>query len=213
MRIRDIALSIALALPAAAWASSFFQAEVGLGAAHTKDIGDGTWVQYNVPYTEHLNTPAYLVGATGALYEHNAWSLHYHLDYTYIGTYRASCLCVSDAAYAVHQYSAGRHYFDGSGHTQGISLTLEPGYTYHGYRFAAEAGPWVYWESWHERADLNPTVHVSHRPDTQLGWVAGASVTRGHWSLSYRYYSQHQKWNPYPSLTSGSHVVMLKYVF
>lgn len=213
--MRNKLLTIALATASlSVHAESFFQVEAGLGAAHTKDVGDGTWIQYQMPHEEKLNSPVYVVGVTGPVFVKGVFSLRYHIDYTYIGNITAGCVCVSDADYSNHHYASETHRFSGFGHIQGVSFTLEPGYEWHGFRFAVEAGPWIFWETWHEYNDTpwGPD-HLSHKATPQLGWVAGASVSRGPFTLAYRYYNEPQKWNPYPGIQGGTHMLMMKYTF
>ena len=213
MKRHFIAVAVATMLPLVASAhESFFEVEIGLGAAHTKDIGDGTWTQYHEPINhEGLNSPAYLFGLTGQVVARHKWDLRYHLDYVYIGGISASCRCVSDADYGAHNYSGQTSKFNGFGHTQGVSLTLEPGYTFsNGIRLAVEAGPWVFWNTWHETADIPGGLqHVRHEPKAQFSWVAGTSVSYKNWRLAYRYYKQPQTWNPYPALQGGAHMLFI----
>ncbi|WP_321782949.1 hypothetical protein [Paraburkholderia sp. J94] len=141
--------------------------------------------------------------------------------YTYLGEQRASVMGVPDDQYnpKTHQIVdyAGERYspFNGHGHLQGIPATLDVGYTYRGWRFGAEAGAWVYWQTWHESLyDLSGQWDdLSHKTVAQVGFVAGASIERGPLSLSYRYYQVSQKWNPYPGLARGAHVLMMRYQF
>src|ERR1700694_4778167 len=145
-------LPLLLLIPLAAHAWQF---EAGVGASYSKDMGDGTWVQQGAPNNhEQLRAPAYLLGVTGDITHHLAW----HADYAYSSTITAGCTCTADDAH----YNPHTHQivgnptrwgaFNGQGHTQGVMLTLEPNYTYRGVRFGAEAGPWEYWNRWHEKA-------------------------------------------------------------
>jgi hypothetical protein len=210
----SLALLAALALPA--HAESFFHAEVGLGMALSRDMGDGTWYQTGVAkHSETLNTPAYMVGVTGDATDWLAW----HADYVYFGQQSASCVCVPDSAYNAQTHKAsepGYIPFNGFGHIQGLTLTLEPYTTWHGYRFAMEGGGWLSWASWHE-THIDPAlpgqVNISHRTQFSLSWLVGASVSRGNLSVSYRYYRQPQQWNPYPALVTGTHMIMVRYRF
>jgi len=191
--------------------------ELGYGYAYTKDMGDGTWYQEGVPHAETLKTRAFLAGLTDTVYTNGAFDVRYHLDYVYFGTQRASCLCVGDNEYNPKTHTAsvpGYIPFEGSGHVQGVALTFEPGYTWRGLRFAAEAGPWVFWDTWHvQRVDpaYPGNNDLSHRTRAQIGWVAGLRIESGNTSISYRYYNEPQQWNPYPGIANGTH--MLTYVW
>jgi hypothetical protein len=203
-------------------AESFFHAEVGLGYQDSRDSGEGVWVQHSAltPHQEQMRSPAFLVGATGELWSNGTYTLRYHADYVYFGQVSASCTCVPDSAYNPHTSTASeRGYipFAGFGHTQGIALTLDAGYTYHGYRFGLEAGPWFYAETWHE-SRLDPAypneTNLSHKTILQVGYVVGARVERGPFGVSYRYYKPSaQKWNAYPGMTTGTHMLMATWGF
>lgn len=198
--------------------ASWFDFEAGLGVSYTKDMGDGVWYQQALPHAERVTTPAITLGLTGKVYDSARYDVRWHADYVYLGTYSASCECVPDANYNAQTHQTVGDLprlspFNGQGHTQGVALTLEPGYTYHGIRYAVEAGPFVFWQTWHESLyDLGGHWDdLSHKTVAQLGYVVGASVSRGPWSLSYRYYAQPQKWNPYPGLATGAHTLTVKY--
>lgn len=205
-----------------AHAESFFEVEAGLGASHVKDMGDGTWIQQGAPNNrERVNSPAFMVGLTGALYQGSRYDVRWHADYVYLGSVSASVDGVPDAYYdpSTHQVASGytgRYSpFNGQGHTQGVAVTADVGYTTHGYRIGAEAGPWVYWQTWHESLfNLdNQWQDLSHKTVAQVGYVVGANVSRGPWSVSYRYYGMKAKWNPYPGLATSAHMVTLNYRF
>jgi hypothetical protein len=197
-----------------AHSESFFEAEVGLGASRATDV-DGVWTQHNVKDNhERLVTPAYLAGITGSLYDRQGWSLHYHLDYTYIGTQMSSCACVSDADYGAQNYDAAATRFSGSGHIQGIVATLEPGYTWRGIRLAVESGPFIFWNTWNEFVAVGTGVHVNADRGARIGYVFGARVEYQNVSLSYRYYTHIERSNStYPGLVRNMHVLMLVYRF
>jgi hypothetical protein len=197
-----------------AHAESFFQAEVGLGASRATDV-DGVWTQHNVKDNhERLTTPAYLAGLTGTVYQGRRWSLHYHLDYVYLGTQRASCACVSDADYGAQNYGAATTGFAGSGHLQGIALTAEPGYTWQGIRLAVESGPFLFWNTWREAVYTAPQQHVRADPGMKVGYVFGARAEYHNVSLSYRYYTHIQRsTGQYPGLVRNMHVLMFVYRF
>jgi hypothetical protein len=213
------ALFALLLVPVAAHAWQF---EAGVGVSKSLDSGDGIWMQQGAQQNrEHLRASAYMAGVTGDLWEHGALSVSWHADYTYLGRTSASCVCVPDEDYSLQTHRVinangptGR--FNGFGHTQGISLTLEPGVTWRGLRFTAEGGPWVYWDTWHETLVDNASggqLNASHRTTPEVGFVAGVGVSSGNLSVKYRYYSVKQAWNPYPGLVTGAHVLMLTYKF
>lgn len=195
-------------------AESFFHMEAGLGVSVAKDYGDGHWYQMGASGSKRTTTPGYMIGITGDLTNH----LAYHADYVYFGEQRASCVCVTDAEYVGHHTTVpGYIPFKSHGHTQGIALTLE-GYTWwHGLRFAAEAGPWINWQTWSVwREDpAQPGVdNLDHKTVPNLGLVAGVSVGARNLAISYRYYWQYmQSWNPNPPFVRATHMVMMTYRF
>jgi hypothetical protein len=207
-------LPLLLALPLTANAASWFQFEAGIGAAKATDV-DGVWTQHNVADNhERLTTPVYTLGVTGEAYAHGPLSLHYHADYVYIGTQRANCSCVSDEAYAAHSYNGATVGFAGSGHVQGIALTLEPGYTWHGVRMAAEAGPFLFWNTWREVVYTEPQQHVRADPGMKVGYVFGGRVERGNFSMSYRYYTHIERsTGQFPGLVNNLHTLSAVYKF
>lgn len=216
--MKALLLATVLALPSFVHAQSV-HLETGAGWAWSKDMGDGTWYQQDVPHSEKLSTRAYLIGLSGDLYGRGAIDLRAHLDYVYFGSQRASCVCVPDTQYNPQTHKAavsGYIPFNGSGHVQGVAATLDIGYTAYGLRFGLEGGPWVFWNTWHV-SRVDPAYpgnnDLSHDTVAQLGWIAGASIESGRTSFSYRYYAMPQKWNPYPGLATGTHMLMLVHRF
>lgn len=205
-----------LLLPTLAHAS-WFDYEAGIGVQRSSGMGDGIWVQQGAKNNrERLTTPVYLLGLTGDIGNHVSW----HADYVYFGTMTASVDGVPDDNYnptthQVHSFSQRYSPFNGQGHTQGIALTIEPHFTYGGLRFGVEAGPWIYWATWHESlyALDNQWHDLSHKTKMQFGWAYGASVSKGPYSVSYRYYSARPLWNANPGIVTGTHTLMLKYKF
>jgi hypothetical protein len=207
--------AILLALSFSAHAESFFRMEAGLGGSFSKDQGDGIWYQQGVPHHEQMATPAYLLGFTGDLTENLRW----HADYVYFGEYSASCLCVTDQQYNTNTHTAsvpGYIPFNGHGHTQGVAMTLDYGRTWRGVRYSAEAGPWVYWATWHVTHDdpAQPGAYsLNHVTVPQLGAVIGVRAEYGNNSLSYRLYTGSRKGNPYPAMAQYTHMLMFVHKF
>lgn len=202
--------------------TDYIQFEAGIGFGVATDIGDGVWVQQGSPDNrEKLTFPAVLAGFTGPIWSRGPWDVRWHAGYTYLGEQSASVDGVPDDQYNPQSHRIvgydGERYspFNGHGHVQGVPLTLDVGYTYRGWRFGAEGGAWVYWQTWHESLyDLsNQWDDLSHKTVAQVGFVAGASISRGPLSVSYRYYQVSQKWNPFPGLATGAHVLMVRYRF
>lgn len=222
MKRTALAFLLSVIFSPSAHAGSWFQFEAGIGAARINDLGDGVWIQQGAPNNyEQRDTPAFLVGMTGSLYARDAFDLRWHADYAYIGEYAASVDGVPDEFYdPVHHEvlpawaQTGARYspFNGHGHLQGVPVTLDVGYTWNGWRFGVEAGPWLYWQTWHESLyGLDSEWHdLSHKTQMQVNYVIGASIERENFVLSYRYYNAPQSWNPYPGLARGANVVMMQ---
>lgn len=204
---------------APAHAESFFRAELGLGYQTSADMGDGTWVQRGLPFTEKLAGTAFLAGVSAPVFERESFSSRVHAGYVYFGSMSATCECVPDANYNPRMHIADeRGYipFSGGGHTQGLALTLDLGYAFLGYRAAIEAGPWLYLATWHESHDdpVQPgATNLSHHTALQIGWTAGASIEHNAFGLHYRYYSARQLWNPNPGMVTGTHMLYASYSF
>lgn len=211
-----------LACTRQAHAESFFQIEAGSGLAIGQTLNDGVWYQQGNPQSHLRNlTPAYLLGVTGEMYRLDKVDFRYHIDYVYMGSQSASCQCVSDDDYnaktnKIITPGAPTTGFSGGGHIQGIAATLDVGYNYGPWRFGAEGGPWIFWETWHEAAQTGPTgpwMNVPHKTVAQLSYTAGLNVSYKNSTLSYRYYNLPQKWNPYPALLRATHMVAFTYRF
>lgn len=218
MKVTALAATLAL-VAGTAHAESFFQIETAFGGAYGQTLTDGVWYQQGAPDNVlNVKTPAYTLGVTGKLWESAPVDVRWHADYVYIGTESAACSCVADEDYSVSRHAVinpdSQHYrFSGGGHTQGILASLDVGYTWHGWRFGVEAGPWVFWQTWGVgRTDPEAGwIDLSHKTSAQVSWVAGANISRGPWALSYRYYNIPQLWNPYPGLIRAAHVATLSY--
>lgn len=196
---------------------------VGAGVSQGVTIGDGVWYQEGAPASAvHDRTPVVQIGVDGPVWSRGAFDVRYGLDYVFIGQQHASCSCVPDAQYDAHTHQMidvpkDQRYspFDGFGHVQGVTATLNLGYTHDGVRFGLEGGPAVVWTTWHESLyDLYGNWDdLSHKTRAQVSWVVGASVSDGPWSVAYRYYNLPQQWNPYPGLLRGVHTLTLNYRF
>lgn len=197
--------------------------QVGVGYSLGTPIGDGVWFQQGA-VTSSLNarTPVVTAGFSGPLWSHGASDVRWNLDYFYIGQQSASCQCVPDVNYDSKTHQVVNWHandplspFNGVGHIQGVAATLDAGYTKWGYRFGAQAGPTLLWQTWHESLyNTNGQWQtLDHRTAMQVSWTAGVSVSDGPWSVAYRYYALPQQWNPYPALLKGVHTVTLNYTF
>lgn len=214
------AIPLLLIIPAAAHAqSSWFQFEAGLGYTHYQ-TDDGRWYQQGAPI-DHLSTSAIALGAgfTGDVWSKGSWGVSYHADYEYMGTTSASCMCTSDANYsrATHSWKGpddNPTSFSGSGHTQGVVLSIEPWYEKWGYRFGLEAGAFLHFDTWTEQ--VGKGIGQLHAPTgLHIAPMAGITVHRGAFSVAYRHYfmnGQLQAENV-PPLWKGIDTIEVKYKF
>lgn len=218
---KHLAIAALSTLALTAHAESFFQVEAGLGGAKVQDIGDGTWQQWGAPFNKvNLQSPVVSLGFTGQVWQRNRWDLRYHVNYVYVGEYSASCHCAEhdeDYDLPAHKLKANATlgYYNGHGHLNGVALTLEPGYTYSGYRFAVEGGLWAYQQTWNQYAQTSFGSWNLQTPKTiHIGYVAGARIERGNFSVSYRYYQVKQDWSTgIPGLAGGVHAFATNYRF
>lgn len=203
-----------------AHAQDWFQFEAGLGVSQTRDDGDDVWVQYGLPHSEHLTTSGLVGGVTGELATRQNFDLRYHVDYNYLGQISVTSNAVPDQDYSVPQHKVTDPVplalFHSSGHVQGVSFLADLGYTWNGMRLGAQAGPWLYWQTWHVTdyvAGGQQIIDVSHSPTMQFGWVIGASLEWKSMTVAYRYFQEKQAWNPNPGIATGTHMVMATYRF
>jgi hypothetical protein len=212
--------ALVMAASFSAHAESFFQIEVGMGEQVSRGMGDGTWQQQGVAVSSvQLFSKAYVGGFTGELLVEPKYDIRWHVDYLYFGQVKANCVCVPDANYNPIAHTAsepGYIPFNGFGHTQGVIATLDAGYEVGSYRVGVNAGPWFYWATWHE-SRLDPAypnqTNLSHKTTGAIGWTAGLSVSNGNSSLEYRYLSGGSKWNPFPGMINGTHMLMYSHRF
>lgn len=156
---------LSLAMFASAVPAHATQIEVGAGIARAQTHGNGIWYQDGLPHQLHLQSPAFLVGATGEISEHWSW----HVDAIDLGSYSVD----STDTYADQDYSVATHRcvancdklisLHGSGRVYGIAATIEA-HTTGSWQFGVEAGPMLYHSSW---AITSPNY------DAQVGSTAG----------------------------------------
>lgn len=227
---------------AGARAESFFQLEAGLGGAAYQHGPDGLWYQDGFQHTLDLAAPAVEVGLTGDIFQHGEWGVSWHLDWAWLGTIHTDAMVPSANTNTTSGKWVGPDLigvnqadpcsgpcrnlsrFIGSGHDQGFMLTIEPHYDFRGWRFGVEAGPYLHRSTWSEDvvnwvpvAGAAPrNIHVEYKPEWLVGYVVGASVSRGNFSVAYQYFQNRTKGsmsNPYPAIWQGTHVLMAKYRF
>jgi hypothetical protein len=210
------ALALLLALPLTAHAGSWFDFEAGIGVNryHTQD---GLWNQQGSPGSVDITSPTFSLGVTGPLVVRSNWGIDWHADYVNLGHAGASCQCAAiDANYDSNAHRVLRSgptaNFQGSGATQGVSLTVEPYYVYRGLRFGIEGGAFAYRAGWNEAVyGEGAPIHQSSS-GIHPAAIIGASVSRGPWSIAYRHYIM--IWNTgTPPLATGADTLEVKYKF
>lgn len=203
--------------------------ELGAGMTQYRTIGDGVWYQEAQPHTLNLRAPMVTAGLTGPIYTREKWGIDWHADYVNLGHTSSECMCTPmDENYnaASHQrlynFDVPDVRFSGNGNAQGVALTVEPYVNYRDWRFGVEGGLFLHraafdvkvydWMVEGSRAAGPQTIEVGTSHKINRGAVAGVSVGRGNWRVSYKHY-----WMPvhseYPPLWKSADVLELKYVF
>jgi len=227
MSVRTIA-AVAIAVASfGAHAESWFQFEAGAGFAKYEDRGDGTWQQWGAPgNTTNMKAPILTAGITGPIITRGKWGVDWHADYQFIGTSSASCMCtITDENYDNRAHKIVENIpnmpleqYNGHGHTQGLSLMVEPYYMVRGFRVGVLAGLFLNVPTWHETVTQVPgtqfqSVAVASRHTINLGQTVGVSVSRGNFSVRYQYFKLPYYGNPFPPIFKGAHTVSLIYKF
>ncbi len=239
--ITAAAVGMALAMSARADSvSDYVHFEAGVGGAAYKNGPDGLWRQDGFEQKLQLTAPSFEVGFTGPIFQRETWGVDWHLDWSWLGTIHTDAMVPSantntasgqwvgpdlvgvNKANPCNGPCSNLSRFIGSGHDQGFMFTLEPHYDYRGWRFGVEAGPYLHRSTWSEdvvnwvgaRGDAPQNIHVEYKPQWLIGYVVGASVGRGNFSIAYQYFQNRTKGsasNPYPAIWQGTHVLMAKY--
>ena len=210
------------------------QLELGVGIAHSRDHGDGTWYQSAFPHTLTLTSPLLQIGVVG---DAAPW-LRWHVDAVYLGRYAVDSLDTpNDANYNPHSPTGcnGKCLpltrYIGSGSVWGIAATLEA-HTQGAWQWGIEAGPLLYHRTWSLSVpDWYPSTQmadgtfqpgkVTPISTSDAGWtvggVVGLSVRRKDLGVSLRYYSDGKGFprgsDAWPPLWQGQTVLMLTYAF
>jgi opacity protein-like surface antigen len=244
--MKKVAIAALFALAsAAAHADSitdYVHAEIGIGGSAYANGPDGLWYQDGFEHKLDLTAPAVRAGLTGPLYERGNWGIDWHIDYVWLGTVHTNAEVPSAKTNTSQGKWVGADFigantsnpcngpctnlsdFIGSGHDMGVSMTLEPHYTYRGWTLGVEAGPYFHRSTWSEdvtdwyasATSAPANIHVAWRPVWSVGAVVGASVSYRNFGLSYQYYLNKQTGsasNPYNPIWTGAHVLMATYRF
>ncbi|CAJ0719440.1 hypothetical protein LMG6871_02865 [Ralstonia edaphis] len=220
--MKNLILAAALVAPVVANAQSF---EAAVGMSTYSAQANGTWYQEGMPHSLKLRSPAFALGFTGPIYQRERWGVDWHVNYVYLGQVTSDCFCTAyDANYDFvrHQKinaAIPDQHFHGTGHAQGVALTVEPYVMYRGWRFAIEAGLFPYRPTFDEtvtNADGSEVLAQYPTPHAiQLGKTFGVSVGRGNFRVSLkryilptRYDDQHS-----PAVWRDATMVEIRYVF
>lgn len=227
MRMTALAAGMALVCSSAAHSESFFQIEAGAGLTDYT-LTNGKWFQDGA-IDNHVvsHAPAITLGLTGPLIQRQHWGIDWHADAVYFGSVSASCQCtISDADYnastdKVMPGAITESYY-GSGHAAGVVLMLEPYYARAGWKFGVAAGVLGYRKTWTENVsgwagnfgDPQPVpVHLESAHGVSFAPAVGVDISRGAFTLSYRYYFTSRNEGNTPPLWDDVQTVELKYRF
>src|SRR6266404_1931898 len=145
--------------------------EAGLGLSDHAKKNDGYWYQEGFPHKLELKALAVKVGVTGDLWQNNQVGISYHANWVHLGAIHSQALAVpDDANYNLATKKCNGPClplanFRGSGHDQGLFLTIDPYRVISGWRVALEAGPYLHRPVWSE-AVYNWQPDVSRAPIT-----------------------------------------------
>lgn len=208
-----------LVLPACAHAVDL---EIGAGAAHYTPRGDMMWYQEGFPHKLGLTAPALEIGLHGNAWTSGRWGVDWRATYVYVGNVHTDAMAVSDDNYSKATKScigpckrADR--FVTNGHMSGVRLTIEPTYTYNGWKFGIEGGVYVYRPTFHASiydGDGGPGQwHSDYKPPIQAAPVVGLEIGRGAVSVAYMHYFSKTLRDPYYAMWKATDTLTLRYRF
>lgn len=210
---------LALVLLAFATAAQAVDFEIGAGAAHYTPRGNMMWYQEGLPHKLDLNAPVYEAGLVDTAWSHGRWSLDWRATFVYVGSVHSDAIATYDDNYdkatqgCIGTCAALDRYMT-TGHKTGIRLTLQPTYTYNGWRFGVESGVYIYRPTFHANVYTPETViNVSGTTRIQFAPVVGVSVGRGPWSVAYMHYFSKTLQDPYYAIWRATDTITLRYRF
>ncbi|MDT6962947.1 hypothetical protein QTN24_15725 [Cupriavidus sp. SZY C1] len=220
----SVALIASTLFPLAAHALDF---EVGAGVARYTTRGNMMWYQEGFPHTLDLNAPAFEAGLADNFYQNGRFGIDWHASYVYMGNVHSDAIATPvDSNYdKVNKTCFGECYamsrYVANGHNQGIKLTIEPNYTYMGWRFGLEAGAYIFRPTWHATVyDVPPcktcepqTLNVASDSRIQVAPVVGVSIGRGGFSVAALHYFNKTRGDPTFPIWKSTTTLMLKYRF
>lgn len=239
----------ALVLSTSAHAESWFAFEAGIGITSAQKLGDDIYFQKGFSHDTPNGSYGGRVGVVFNLRQPDHWvpGWHVHLDYYNFGKVRWNSTDAEDpniqgtfgyntATQKCNDNNCGQfRNFQSTGGIQAIALTVEPFWDIGGgWKIGVEGGPALFRSTWTSVAtsiDDGPfgppgtQEHFSRQPRTQFGWLVGASISKGPFSLRYNYLKAPvdgsmsgtssrvggDQW--VPSGISGEHMISLNYTF
>ncbi|MEN7526989.1 hypothetical protein [Cupriavidus sp. DL-D2] len=201
--------------------------EIGAGVAQYTTRGDGTWYQDGFAHKLELRAPAVEIGLTDTFVTRGRWGLDWHVGGVYLGNVHSDAWATPlDSNYSAQTKSCvGECYhmsrYVANGHSIGAKLTLEPTYTFNGWRFGVEAGAYVYRPTWHAtiydvppcKACQGQTLTASSPSTIQFAPVVGVSIGRNGFSLALMHYFNKTRNDPQFAIWKSTSTLMLKYRF
>lgn len=224
--MKALLLALALIVPTA----HAVDVEISLGASRFTYLQDGMWYQEGMPHSNRMTSPAASVGLVGDVLPNLQW----RAGYAFLGSVSSDAMAAPDMTDyhdGVGGYDPGtrqcrgscgpQRRFVGRGYLHGLYLTLQPYVDVKGYRLAVEGGPFFYHAQYHVTAyntdgapQWIPVETFKYRaPAVEVGWLAGASVSRGPWSVAYQFYHVPSKWRPDPTIWKNVHLLSVRYRF
>jgi hypothetical protein len=194
--------------------------EVGAGMAKYETRGDMMWYQEGLQHKLDLKAPAFEVGLADNFYQRGGFGLDWHAGYVYLGNVHSDAYATADQNYSRFTKSCigacwYKNRFVGNGHSQGIKLTLEPNYTYMGWRVGFEAGLFAYVRTWDVNVytEQGQTLNTTSDRKVRVAPVVGFNVGRGGFSVALLHYFNKTYGDPMYSLWSSTTTVTLRYRF
>ncbi len=179
--------------------------EIGAGYSVGKPMANGTWRQNGNPYTMHTNGPTWYAGVAGHPYHWLAW----HADYVNLGSYSENSWDTTDQAYGAGCRGPNCGWwgqFVGSGHSQGIRVTVGPDFSAGHWHISLQGGPFFYISMW--SVTVYPSTGgqftATHMNRVQVGDVVDASVRYQAFALTLSRYLMRAPQDRYPPLIYGA---------
>lgn len=201
--------------------------EIGAGMSRYTPRGNGMWYQEGLPHALILNAPAFEIGLTDNSWQRERYGLDWHVSYVYMGNVHTDAQATSlDANYDASTKRCislcdRLARFVGNGHNQGVKFTLEPTFTYAGWRLGVEGGIYVFHPTWHaavynvaycETCDAQ-TLHFATNIGLRAMPVVGFNVGNGEVSVAYMHYFNKTLNDPTYAFWRATDTITLRYRF